>query len=326
MSAGVLLQALVAGLAAGAVYGLIGIGFSLIFRMSRVLNFAHGDLVSVAVFGLLFAAGGGAQVAASGLGWGRVALAAIVALVITVAVAAAIQRFAVAPFLARGSALGWIAATAAAGLVLRSLIALWSRTGDVSVPDVLPLGGLGRGGLIDLPGGGVLAIRDLVVLALALALALAFDRWLSASRTGTAMRAVADSRQASVLVGISPARMSLLAFAIAGVLAAIAGLMLAPARPFSLELGVILGLKGIAAAVLGRLGSARGALVAGVAIGVGESLLSIAYLPAIVVGGIRLAQLGPVTALHDIAAVALLVLLLGLAPGRLEVGAEQLEA
>jgi branched-chain amino acid transport system permease protein len=317
MSAGFLLQVLVAGLAAGAVYGLVGIGYTLIYRMSGVLNFAHGELVSVAIFAFLLVAGGGAEATTSNPAGGLLWFAVAVALAGTVAVAVALKRFAVAPFLARGSALGWIAATAAAGLLLRSLLAFKFPAEGYTVPEIIPVRGLGRGGVLDLPGGGVVQLRDLTVLAVAVLLAVAFDRWLALGRTGRAMRAAADSPDAARLMGISPQRMMLLAFTIAGTLAAVSGLLLAPARPVSLQLGVIIGLKGVAAAVLGGLGSARGALLAGLAIGVGESLLSSASLPGLALGAIRVPPIGPVGGLHDIAALAVLVLVLVLIPARL---------
>jgi branched-chain amino acid transport system permease protein len=317
MSAGILLQILVAGLAAGAVYGLVGIGYSLIYRMSGVLNFAHGELVSVAIFAFLFAVGGGAEVAASNPGGWLLWFAVAVALVVTVAVAIGLERLAVAPFLARGSALGWIGATAAAGLLLRSLIAFKFPAEGYTVPEIIPVRGLGRGGVVDLPGGGLLQLRDLAVLAVAVLLAVAFDRWLALGRTGRALRAAADSPDAARLMGISPQRMMLLAFTIAGALAAVSGLLLAPARPVSLQLGVIIGLKGVTAAILGGLGSARGALLAGLTIGVGESILSSASIPGLAVGAIRVPPIGPVGGLHDIAALAVLVLVLALMPRRL---------
>jgi len=317
MIIGFLLQLLVAGLAAGAVYGLVGIGYTLIYRMSGVLNFAHGDLVSVAIFAFLLVVGGGAQLGASNTSAGILWFACAVAVVATVAVAIGLERLAVAPFLAPGSALGWIGATAAAGLLARSVLAFGFPAEGYTVPEILPVRGLGRGGVLDLPGGGVLQLRDLAVLATAVLLAVAFDRWLALGRTGRAMRATADSPDAARLMGISPVRMMLLAFAIAGALAAVSGLLLAPARPVSLQLGIIIGLKGVAAAVLGRLGSARGALVAGLAIGLGESLLRSASIPPLSLGAIRVPQVGPFGGLHDIAALAILVLVLALNPGRL---------
>ena len=321
MSWGILLQILVAGLAAGAVYGLVGMGYTLIYRMSGVLNFAHGELVSVAIFSVLLVVGGGAQ-AASRTGPGLVLFAVAAALALTVAVAICLERFAVAPFLARPAAMSWIASTAAAGLLVRSLVAFKFPAEGYTVPEILPVRGIGRSGVVDLPGGGVLQVRDLAVLAVAGLLAVAFDRWLAQGRTGRAMRAAADSPDAARLMGISPERMMVLAFIIAGALAAVSGLLLAPARPVSLDLGVVIGLKGVAAAVLGRLGAARGAVVAGLAIGVGESILSGISISGLALGAVRVAQVGPLSGLRDIAALALLVLLLALAPGRLG-GAEE---
>ena len=317
MSAGFLLEVLVAGLAAAAVYALVGIGFALIYRMSGVLNFAHGELVSTAIFAFLLVVGGGADVVASNAGGGLLWIGAAVAIAGAIAVAIGLQRFAVAPFVARGSALGWIAATAATGLLVRSLIAFKFPGEGYTVPEIIPVRGIGRGGVVDLVGGGVLQLRDLAVLAVAVLLAVAFDRWLALGRTGRALRAAADSPDAARLMGISPERMMFLAFTIAGVLAAVSGLLLAPARPVSIQLGVIIGLQGVAAAVLGGLGSARGALLAGLAIGVGESLLSSASIPGVALGAVRVPQVGPFGGLHDIAALALLVLVLVLIPGRL---------
>lgn len=301
MSGGLLLQALVAGLAAGLLYGLVGAGYGLIYRMSGVLNFAHGELVSVALFVFLLAIGGGVQVAVTAAAPGGLVVAAALAVVVTVAVALALQRAAVAPFSRRGSVMGWIAATAAAGLLARSVIALVFPAEGYSLPDILPVAGLGRGGVVDLPGGGLLQVRDVVVLLVAAGVAVAFDRWLAVSRGGRAMRAAAESPEAARLVGISPERQALFAFAVAGLLAAVAALLLAPTRPVSLQLGVIIGLKGLAAAVLGGLGSARGAVLAGIAIGVGEALLGVSGLAS----------------LRDLAPLAVLVAVLALLPGRL---------
>src|SRR5438270_1780025 len=82
---GFLLQVVVSGLAAGAVYGLIGLGYSLVYRMSRVLNFAQGDMVTVTVFAFLLALGGGAAVSIAGPR--TTALAALLAAAVAVAAA-----------------------------------------------------------------------------------------------------------------------------------------------------------------------------------------------------------------------------------------------
>jgi branched-chain amino acid transport system permease protein len=313
MTAGLFLQALVAGAAAGAVYGVIGLGYALIYRMSGVLNFAHGDLVTAGVFCFLLVVGGGGAVALVGLSPAVLLLGVAVAVLAAALIGVAIQRLAVSPFLARGSSLGWIGGTVAAGLLLRALVGMRFQAESYTVPEILP--GLGAGGAIPLPGGGVMQPRTVVVLVMALALALAFDRWLAASRTGRGMRAVAQDADAARLCGVSPERLRLVAWALAGVLAAVAGLLVAPSRPLTLDVGIILGLKGTAAAVLGRLGSARGTVLAGLAIGVGESIVTTLYIPPVSLGTLRLSQLGPLPGLQDVGPLLVLVLVLALLPG-----------
>lgn len=314
MTGGLILQVLISGVSAGAVFGLIGLGYTLIFRMTRVLNFAQGDLLNLAVFAFLLAAGG--AVAATGLPVGTLVVAATVSLVLAAVSALALYRGAVAPFAARNQAIGWIAATAAAGLLARSLISMRFPAESYSFPEVLPVANLGRGGLLDLPGGAVLQVRVIVVLLIAAAIAGGLDLWLTRSRTGRAMRALSDEPQAAALVGIDGPRLRLLAWAIAGLLTCVAGLLIAPARPVSLGLGVVLGLKGTAAAVLGGLGSARGAIAAGLLLGVVEAVVTGLWIPAIHLGGVSLPQLGPAPQLHDILPLVLLLAVLIFLPHR----------
>ena len=309
MSGGLVIQVLVSGLAAGSVYGLIALGYTLIWRMTGVLNFAHGDLVSTGTFGFLLAVGGGGAVAVVGRGEPALLVGAAVAVAATVAAALLVERLAVRPFLGLGLAGGWIAATAALGLLLRSLAGLGFQAESYSVPDVLP-----PARRLDLPGGGGLDLRSVAVLAVALGMALAFDRWLALSRTGLAMRAAADAPEAAGLVGVPVRRLQGIAWGLAGAMSAVAALLVAPGRPVTLTLGVILGLKGTAAAVLGGLGGARRAVVAGLALGVLEAIVTTLWLPAIDVGGLRLPQLGPLPGLQDLLALLLLVVALAALP------------
>jgi branched-chain amino acid transport system permease protein len=115
------------------------------------------------------------------------------------------------------------------------------------------------------------------VLALALVAGVLAERLLVRSRFGKALRAVADDPDAAALCGVSTRRVVLLAFAAAGLLAGLAGLLVAPGRTLSVDDGVVLGLSGIAAALLGGLGSLRGALLGGLLVGVLQSLVVTAY-------------------------------------------------
>jgi branched-chain amino acid transport system permease protein len=317
LTLGLVLQVLISGLAAGAVYALLGIGYSLIYRMTGVLNFAHGDLVSLAIFSFLFVLGGGGLVSVVQANATLLAIAIVVAIVVSALFASVLREAVVEPFTRRQSVLGWVAGTVAAGLLLRSVLSFWFTGDSYSAPDVLPIHALGLPDIVPLGGGATLQVRTVVILVVALLLALILDLWLTYSITGRAMRASAEAPAAARLVGISPRRLQATAWVIAGVLIAVAGLLIAPTRPLSITLGVILGLKGIAAAVIGRLGSARGAVVAGLGIGLVESIVTNLWVPAISLGAISMPQLGPAPALHDVLPLLALVLVLALAPRRL---------
>ncbi|MHB8508060.1 MAG: ABC transporter permease subunit [Candidatus Dormibacteria bacterium] len=317
MTAALLLQVLAAGLAAGAVYGLIGIGYGLVYALSGVLDFAHGDLLGFAIFAFLFALGGGGTVAIAHVGGAALAGAAAGALAVTIAVSLVIQRFAVRPFLEHDSTIGWVAALASIGLVLRALLGLRFSADSYAIPDMLPLSGVGRGGVVPMGGGAVLDLRAVLVLAIALLLAFALDRFLTGSKTGKAIRATAEEPTAAALIGIPGRRLQALTWAIAGASIVAGALLLAPTHPASIEFGLVLGLKGVAAATLGGLNRLRGAVLAGLALGLLESSFSNLYVPSAHLGALSIPQLGPVPALQDLLPLLVLVVALVLVPGRL---------
>jgi branched-chain amino acid transport system permease protein len=107
-----------------------------------------------------------------------------------------------------------------------------------------------------------------VVAVVLVALALFFNH----TMTGKALKACAINRRAAQLMGISPSRMSLLAFSLAAALGAISGIVLAPATRPSYDMGLMLGLKGFVAAIMGGLISAPGAVVGGIVLGVAENV------------------------------------------------------
>ena len=111
--------------------------------------------------------------------------------------------------------------------------------------------------------GGTVQIRSIVVLVIGLGIGLIVEQSLVRSRVGLSMRAVADDPEGAALCGVSARRVVMSAFGVAGVLAGIAGVLAAPARAISVDDGAILGLAAAAAALLGGLGSLRGALGGG---------------------------------------------------------------
>lgn len=279
MDAGVLLQAALSGLSYGAVLGLVALGFTLVAGSVRVLHLAHGDVVVAAVLTAVLAVLGTTPVAVA-LDAGPAAAFVLLVLAAGAGLSVGVAVLAVRPYLPDvstgrpGDALGWVAGGVAAGLLLREVLGLLLPQEGYAVPDPLRLDALTASGVVSLPGGQVLAARVPGVLVLALAAGLVVQRLLTASRFGRALRSVADDPEAAALCGVPARRVVLQAFLVAGLLAGLAGLLDAPGRAsLSVDDGVVLGLSGIAAAVLGGIGSARGALLGGLAVGLLQALV-----------------------------------------------------
>ena len=301
MSAGVFLQAVLTGLSVGAVYGLVAMGFTLLAGLARVYALAHGDVVVASVLGAVLVVVGRTPVAVELDPWRSVALVAA-ALLLGVALSLAVFLGAMQPGLRRADPVAWVAGAIAAGLLLREVVGLVLPADGYAVPDPLRLDALNASGVVTLPGGGVLPVRLLGVLVIAVAVAVLVEWLVVRSRVGRALRAVSDDSAAAALSGVDVRRVVLIGVALAGLLAAVAGLLDAPGHPVAASSGVVLGLKGIAAALLGRLGSLRGALVGGLALGVVEQ--------------VAVAAPGPGPAWQDVLPLAVLLALLVVHPLR----------
>ena len=253
-------------------------GFSLVWSLTRVLAFAHGDIVIGGVLLAVLAVVGSTPVAVSPGVVHSISLV-VLTLVLGVALSVASYLVAVRPFLDRGhrgaDVMGWVAGGVTAGLVIRTSVALALPAAAYVVPDPLHLDALTSSSVVSLPGGGVVAVRVFPVLAIAVVVALLTDRLLVHSRAGRALRAVADDPDAAVLCGVPVERTVLVAFGVAGLLAAVAALLVAPAGSVTVDRGVVLGLAGAAAAVMGRLGAPRDAVVGGLVIGVAQQLVQV---------------------------------------------------
>jgi branched-chain amino acid transport system permease protein len=270
---GLTLQILVSGLAAGGVYGLLAAGIAFVYRLTGVVHFALGELVALAVFVTLLISAGTAPVTQSSLGGGRFALALAAGVVVCAATGALSYVIAVQPYLARGSALGWVAATLAlAAAVGAGLNAAFGRPAYV-FPDPLPFRRVGHDGIVTV-GGADIQVRAFFVLAVAFALA-ALATWaLRGTRTGRALRAIADDVEGAQLVGVRVDRLVALAFAAAGTIAMLAAVAAAPSAPFAADRGTLLGVKGLIAAVAVGMSSPLRAFGAGLVLGVLESAIA----------------------------------------------------
>src|SRR4051794_41670486 len=174
------LQILAGGFAAGAVYGLVAVGHSLVFRLTGVVHFAFGELIALGVFVPLLVAAGSGRVSQTSVGGGRFLLALVVGLVVTAAASAGAYFLAIEPYRARGSVIGWVGASLAVAFAIRTLLVVFFDRPAYVFPDPLPFG-------VWRVGEATVQQRSLVVAAVALALAAAGAMLLQRTRFGRAL-------------------------------------------------------------------------------------------------------------------------------------------
>ena len=269
-----LLQVAVAGLAAGAAYGLIAIAYTLIYRLTGVIHFALGELVNLAVFTTLFLAAGTGPVTRTNLGLGRFIPALAGGVAVAVLCGALVYLVALRPFLRQESLIGWVGVLVAVTFGVRGFLSASFVRQSYVFPDPFPFSRLGQNGVIDLGGGVTLQIRTFFVIAVGIVLAGLAGWTLTRTRFGRALQAIESTHEGAQLVGIPTDRLLAAAFGLTGALAAVAAVAQAPSAPVSVETGALLGLKGLVAALLIGFSSPWRAFAAGLAVGVLESAIA----------------------------------------------------
>jgi branched-chain amino acid transport system permease protein len=269
----VVLQVLVSGVAAGAVYGLVAIGYVLLYRLTGIVYFALGDLVGLAVFAALLVAAGTGPVTQTNVGGVRYLAAVAAGALVCVVASAAAYWLAVHPHVARGSVIGWIAATVAVAYAVRTSIDLFFTRPSYVFPDPIPFRDVGRAGFVTV-GGASIQVRAFFVIAVGVALAAAATLVFRRSKLGRGLRAIESDPETAALVGVPVTRFVMIAFALAGGLAALAAVVAAPSAPFGVESGSLLGVKALLAALVVGFASPAAGFAAGIAVGVVESAIA----------------------------------------------------
>lgn len=261
-------QLAIDGIRGGSIYALIALGFVVIHSVTGIINFAQGEFVMLGAMLCVTVFNSELPLLAPLATPLKMVLAVLLAVLGTTLIGGILERVAIYPA-RRAPVVALIIITIGATIAIRALALIFWGTRPYFVPAFTTLQmedvTLRFGGLIVKAQSFWIWGTAAVVLA---ALALFFERTIM----GKALRACAINRRAARLMGINPSRMSLLAFSLAAALGAIGGMVMAPATRPMYDMGLMLGLKGFVAAIMGGLVSFPGAVVGGIVLGVAENI------------------------------------------------------
>jgi len=248
-------QYVISGLATGAIYALIGLSFAIIFNSTGIINFAQGEFVMLGGVLTIF------SITTLQL---PILAAVVVAVAVTTLVGVVFERLAIRP-LKDATPLALIIITIGASILIRGLVMLlWGK-------DTQALPAFSGNDPINFAGATLLP-QHLWIFGVTLLVIVGSRLFFHHTISGKAMRACSFNRRAANLVGISVGRMVLLSFVISSALGSLAGVIIAPLTMTSYDVGVMLGLKGFCAAIMGGMGSGFGTVLGGLILGILESL------------------------------------------------------
>jgi branched-chain amino acid transport system permease protein len=264
------IQFTVNGLTLGSVYALIALGYTLVYGILKLLNFAHGDVFMVGSFigfGALQALGGSADPVVPA--WLLLVLIVVAAMAGCAVLGVAIERFAYRPLREAPRIAPLISALGVSFFLTYSMQLMFGAQQRDYDAFSLAGGALFFRG-IDIGNVRVPLLRIIIIVS---AFVLMIALWLLVTRTttGKAMRATSYDREAAAMMGIDIDRVIVFTFVLGSALAGAAGVMFALRAPASVTIGFVAGLKGFTAAVIGGIGSIPGAMAGGLILGFAES-------------------------------------------------------
>lgn len=264
----ILLQALVSGLLQGSVYAMLAVAFSIIYMTTRTINFALGPQMLVAAL-VYFTITFGGPFLGSEVGGGLPFLLSLaISIVASILIGLLVHTLGLRPLgqFDPNSNIGWILTTLAIGLMLIEGGRLIFEEANRPVPPVIQ-SIAGNESLANIP------LQNYLIFVVGIAVAIALETLHRKTKLGRGLRATAHDRNTAALMGINTNFMILYSFGLAGAIAAVAAWLIIPVTfvDFS-ALGTFIGLKSFVAAVVGGIGSTRGALVGGLVVGLAESM------------------------------------------------------
>jgi branched-chain amino acid transport system permease protein len=256
-------------LTVGAIYALVALGYTLVYGVLRLINFAHSEIFMIGTFGALLA-GQAMDISEPRTGLPLVLTivgCAIAAMAASGVSAVVLERIAYRPLRRRGATrLAALISAIGASLFLQEAFAKWRGRDNEAYPEVME-----TRTLFSLFGTDV-TNRRVIVIGAAILMMIALDRIVKQTRLGRGIRAVAQDSETATLMGVNIDRVVLYTFLLGGLMAGAAGELHSLVFPVTrYDVGFIFGIKAFTAAVLGGIGNLRGALVGGLALGLIEN-------------------------------------------------------
>lgn len=249
-----MLSTILDGLSLGAIYALIALGYTMVYGIAKMLNFAHGDIIMVGAYAILVTINAN----------GHPLLGVVAAVVVCTVVGIVIEKVAYKP-LRGASPLAVLITAIGVSYLLQSIAQLIfkSKSQAVTITETR---------MVNI-GSAELNLNTILTLVVGAVIMVALTLFVKYTRTGRAMQAVSEDRGAAQLMGVNVNKIIMITFAIGSALAACAGVFYLMQIPsVSPTLGSMPGIKAFAAAVIGGIGSIPGAMLGGVILGVVEKL------------------------------------------------------
>jgi branched-chain amino acid transport system permease protein len=260
------IQLLLNGMALGSIYSLIALGYTLVYGILRLINFAHGDIVMVGAYAGLFTAT--ALSAGENPSLAKFLLILFVSMVVSGFLGYWVERLAYRP-LRNVPRLNLLITAVGVSLLLENLGQVVFGATPRVFPDIMPEASVFQFGPVSITN------HQITVFGTALVLMIVQEWIVLKTKLGRAMRAVSHSHEVASLVGIPTDNIISFTFVIGSALAAAAGILVGVSYPrVDPLMGVMIGIKAFVAAVLGGIGSIRGAVVGGFVMGVAESMVA----------------------------------------------------
>lgn len=263
----ILIQQIVNGLVLGSIYALIALGYTMVYGILGIINFAHGDVLMIGALTALSAILALQQFAPGLPEWLTLVIATLIAMPVCAMLSYSIERIAYRP-LRNAPRLAPLITAIGVSIMLQTIaMMIWSRN-PLTFPQLLPSNPIDIGNT-----GATITGKEMVIIGMAVMVMAGLLALVNRTKLGRAMRATAENQRVAGLMGVNPNFVISATFMIGAALAALAGVMMATNYGNAhFYMGFIPGLKAFTAAVLGGIGNLAGAMVGGMLLGLIEAL------------------------------------------------------